>query len=95
MLTLPPEQSEALLQLAARVDRCRRPNNTLDVAVEIAAFKPDAVWAAIRANDACTKIILTDHHGSEKTFWADEWTRFPRASAIKLRSLALQPGGEK
>lgn len=49
-------------------------DNSLDVLVEIALFKPSRGWKSIRANDAGTKVIYTDQHGKDHTYWAQEWS---------------------
>lgn len=59
-------------------------SNTLDVQVEIALFKPNSVYTAIRSNEAGTKVIYTDRAGNQVTCWAEDWTiRERRTATIK------------
>lgn len=78
---------QKLLDLAARVEAAKHCTNTIDVEVEIALFKPDANNAAIRANDAGTKVIYTGHDGSEQTHWSQDWTLGVARRAITARAL--------
>ena len=49
-------------------------DNSLDVLIEIALFKPSRGWKFIRANNAGTKLIYTDKHGEGHTYWAQDWS---------------------
>lgn len=80
-----------LLALADRVEASRGFDNSLDVACEIALFKPDGAEAAIRANNAGTKVIVTYRAGDEKSYIARDFTiseRRRRSTAAALRALA-------
>jgi len=81
---------EELLQLAERVERGEDISNSLDIEVEIALFEPDNDWSAIRPNAAGTKVICTTPDGTEKTFWAVDWTMDRRATAAALRARAAK-----
>lgn len=65
---------DSLSDLLARVKRCKSADNALDVAIEVATFKPDAVSASVRPNNAGTKVIYTMQDGSVATFRAADWT---------------------
>lgn len=66
-------------ELIARVKRLHaRGDNSLDVAVECALFRPGAAFKAIRPNAAETKVIYTDAAGNDVTCWADDWTILAR-----------------
>ncbi|MEQ9634638.1 MAG: hypothetical protein RLW68_00990 [Devosia marina] len=60
--------------LIRRVKSARSANNALDMAVEMAAFRPDEKYASVRANHAGTKLIYTTLEGKEETCWAFDWT---------------------
>jgi len=60
--------------LAARCESATGPDNTLDVLIEIALFKPNSVYTAVRANNSGSKVIYTDHVGNDVTCWAEDWT---------------------
>jgi len=80
-----------LLALAERVLASGGTCNALDVEVEVALFEPDAAYAAIRTNDAGTKTICTRADGSERTFWARDYTmsagnRREAAAALRARA---------
>lgn len=83
-----------LIALAAKVEASTGPDNSLDVAVEIALFEPDRFWSAVRANKAGTKIICTrTSDGAEITWRAGDHTKSKvsrKASAAALRSRAEQ-----
>lgn len=49
-------------------------DNALDVLIEIALFKPDEHYTAVRANNAGTKLIYTDIDGVDHTFIARGWS---------------------
>ena len=85
---MPPADLRAL---ADRVERLTGPaNNTLDVEIEVALYRPGSVYSAVRANAAGTKVIYTDKAGNSVTCWADEWTGLVRraATAAALRARA-------
>lgn len=75
-----------LLELAERCEVSGY-DNSLDVQIEVAMFKPNTVYAHCRANAAGTKVIYTDHVGNEVTCWAEEWTCRPN-TASRLRALS-------
>lgn len=60
--------------LIDKVRRCRKADNALDIAIDIALFQPDALFAAVRANNAGTKLIYTEHNGAHQTCWAQDHT---------------------
>lgn len=62
-------------------------SNALDVLIEIAVFRPDASWSAIRANCAGTKVIYTDADGYDATFWARDWSLNPTTAVAALRRI--------
>ncbi len=72
-------------------------DNRLDVAVEVALFKPNRVYSAVRTNSAGTKLIYTDAAGNQVTCWAEDWTASHRrqGTIAALRARATQsPDGE-
>lgn len=78
---------EELLSLADRVEQ--GVSNSVDVETEIALFKPDWAWSAIRTNAAGTKVIATSAiSGRETTYRAWDWTMHPEKTAAALRALA-------
>ena len=81
---------EQLLALALRVEQATAADNGLDVEAEIALFRPNSVYAAVRANAAGTKVIYTDRAGNDVTCWAEDWTMEPRraSTAAALRARA-------
>lgn len=90
-MTTPTPDREALLALADEVASGRGMDNGLDVRVEIALFQPDDEYVSIRANGAGTKTVCTKHDGSQRTFWARDFTISPTARAVtaqELRALA-------
>jgi hypothetical protein len=81
-----------LIELAERVEAAGHNDNALDVLVEIALFRPDKRFIAIRANAAGTKVIYTDHSGRESTHLAWDWTdhRLGCADRRKQTAAALR-----
>lgn len=66
-------------------------SNLLDVQVEIALFKPNCVYTAIRSNEAGTKVIYTDRAENQVTCWAEDWTiRDRRTATIKTLRAYLE-----
>lgn len=87
-------RAEELLALAERVATAKGLDNATDVEVEVALFEPDSDWVSIRANDAGTKTICTATDGSERTFWARDFTisagnRREAATALRAKARAL------
>ena len=82
---------DELIALAERVEKAGR-DNRLDVAIEVARFKPNSAYTAARPNFAGTKVIYTDKAWNDVTCWAEDWTTPSlRASAIKsLRAQAQE-----
>lgn len=76
---------DSLSDLLYRVKRCKQADNALDVEIEVATFKPGAVYASARPNNAGTKVIYTTHGGSNATFWA-----MSRTSSVESRRRAVQ-----
>lgn len=76
-----------MLELIERLERLRktkRRSNELDVLVEVAIFKPDAIYASARANAAGTKVIYVRHDDVQETHWAPEHTGDIEASIAIL-----------
>ena len=81
-----------ILALADRVEaEC---SNEVDVLAEIALHQPQAPWDTIRANAAGTKVIYGQQDGTEKTYWARDWTLSPKARSVTAASLRAMVGGE-
>ena len=80
--------------LAAKVEGLTHSDNYLDVAVEIALFKPGSCFLGVRANNAGTKVIYTDKTGNNVTCWAEDWTAENRRplTAAALRARAGEGG---
>lgn len=66
-------------------------DNALDVLIEIALFKPNKHYTAVRANSAGTKLIYTRADGLQETCWAHDWSmaRNRRSTIETLRALNL------
>lgn len=83
------DQVAELLALAERVEGPGGYDNSLDVLVEIAMFKPNRVYSQVRSNAAGTKVIYTDHAGHDVTCWSEDWTcwyhRQSTAAALRAR----------
>lgn len=75
-----------LEELAGRVDGLKKPDNALDVLIEVAMFRPEPGWRSCRANAAGTKVIYTDDDGRDHTHWAPPWTMVTKTAAAALRS---------
>lgn len=85
-----PSKDE-LRSLIDRVEKARRPDNALDMEIEIAL--ETARGRQVRANSAGTKLIYTDPEGAQQTCWAWDWTldaEHRRNTANALRSLEAQ-----
>ena len=83
-----------LSELAARVEALGpKASNSLDVQIEVALFKPNTLYSAIRTNAAGTKVIYTDAAGHEVTYWAEDWTH-PRRRISTAAALRAQGGGQ-
>lgn len=63
-----------IARIAADIGNGAGADNALDVRIEVALFKPDAAYKAVRANNAGTKCIYTMADGSDVTCWAPDWT---------------------
>jgi len=77
-------------KLSARVEALEgRPDNMLDVAIEVALFEPRCHWIGAHPNNAFTKVIYTNTDGDEDVCWADAWTEKPieTIAALKARGL--------
>ncbi len=74
------------VSLIERLEMGKGYDNSLDVLVEIALFKPGKIYASIRANAAGTKVIYTQHTGQEVTCWAEDWTANRPATIAALRA---------
>ena len=87
--------SNTIEELVGRVEAATGCDNALDIEIEIALFRPDALHKSVRANAAGTKLVFTRHDGSTNTHWAFDHTLSPttRKAAIQaLRSLARIKG---
>lgn len=71
--------------LIARIEAGER-SNELDLAVELALFKPTKNWPSARANTARTKIIYVAKDGSEETCWPREWEHYPDVIAALAKA---------
>jgi hypothetical protein len=77
--------------LIGKLRRVPKSDNALDIAVEIALFKPDDRHVSVGINAAGTKLIYRRHDGKTDTFRALDHTlnADTRASAIAaLQNLA-------
>ena len=66
------------------------PDNALDIAIDLALFKPDEQHKSVRANDAGTKLVYTQHDGRTDTYRAFDHTLNDRTryeAGVLLRSL--------
>lgn len=82
---------EELLALAEKISAAPRGDNYLDVLAEIALFKADETFNAVRANNAGTKVIYTTVEGGDVTCWAYDWTMTGagrKATADDIRAIA-------
>ena len=61
-------------ELASIVENACRSDNALDVMIEVALFKPNSTYSAVRADDMGTDVIYTDHAGNEVICPAEDWT---------------------
>lgn len=85
-----------MTNLIERIEAGER-SNELDVLIEVALFEPGSVYAAIRANNAGTKVIYTDVYGNDVTCWAWDWSRDPSdtLAALRARDVELQEPSPK
>lgn len=83
-----------LIALADEIANGSGMDNALDIRVEIALFEPDDEYASIRANDAGTKTICTKHDGTQRTFWARDFTISPTARAIAAQELRARAAAQ-
>lgn len=74
-----------IAELIARVEAATRPDNELDVAVELAIER--ALGATVRANAAGTKLIYTNPDGTEQTCMAWDWTQDEEARQTTSKRL--------
>lgn len=82
-----------LKSLLERVEKATKPDNSLDIAIEIALFTPDQRHLSVCANDAGTKLIYERRGVGEDTYWAADVTlnaNSRKAAAALLRSLIAQ-----
>jgi hypothetical protein len=61
-------------EVLARVEGATGADNALDIAIDIALFRPDSRHVSVRANSAGTKLVYTRHDGGTDTFWARDHT---------------------
>lgn len=78
---------DELLALAKRVESCGVSDNSLDVLVEVALFKPDSIYSNCAANTAGTKVIYTRLDGGRSTHWAHDYTIDGPSRALAARRL--------
>lgn len=88
-----------LLLLAEKVEGLGEfGDNTLDVQVEIALFRPYGIFTAVRANAAGTKLIYTSGSNNEVTCWTGDWTakeqRDETLRLLRLDARAAMEAGE-
>lgn len=76
-----------LTDLIARVEALTRADNAVDVLVEVALFEPTEVCTSCRPNYAGTKVIYKYLDGSQKTYWAEDWTLTAEHRAETVHSL--------
>lgn len=69
------------MTLIDRLSKLDRPDNGIDVLIEIALFEPTIIYTAIRANSAGTKVIYTKKSGDEETYWPKDYTITPESRA--------------
>lgn len=82
-------------QLVIRLKKGER-NNRLDCEIEIALFKPCKVWAAVRMNNARTKLIFTSQEGKEETVGSHDWSGIGnRETTIQQLSELIETQKEK
>ena len=77
-----------LTQLAERVQKMDEADNSVDVLVEVALFKPGTCYTACGSNTAGTKVIYTDRAGNNVTCWAEDWTVAARRKSTAAALLA-------
>jgi len=77
---------DTLLELAERVEAGHGPDNSLDVEIEVATFRPTGTSMTCRANAAGTKVIYGDRDGKETTHWAPDWTAHRGDAAELIRA---------
>lgn len=73
--------------LIKRLEALSDPDRELDVEIEVALHKPSADWPRCRANDAKTKVIYTDSHGTDHTHWARDHTLTSKTKARAIAAL--------
>jgi hypothetical protein len=88
-MTTPMPDIQSLIE---RVEAGER-SNALDVTIEIALFRPDRFYRAVRPNAARTKLIYTSVNGHDSTHRAMDWTLEPKRTLSALRSRAQQGEG--
>lgn len=82
---------DRLNDLIGKLSRARKADNALDIAVDIALFKPDDRHVSVGINAAGTKLIYRRPDGTTDTYRALDHSLNPetRAAAIKaLQALA-------
>lgn len=82
---------ERINKLIGKLSRVQKSENGLDIAVDIAPFKPDDRHVSVGINVAGNKLIYRRHDGGTDTYRALDHTLNPetRAAAIKaLQALA-------
>jgi len=85
------QQDHTQTKLSDRVAALEKPDNRVDVLVEVALFQPNNRYLGCRANKAGTKAIYTDRNGDDHTHWACDWTheslRLATVASLKARGL--------
>ena len=71
------------------------PDNALDIAIDLALFKPDEQHKSVRANDAGTKLVYTRRTGGTDTFLARDHTLNSASRAIAASLLRSLPQDTK
>lgn len=72
--------------LVERLRQATGPDNALDIAIDIALFKPDRDHVSVRANNAGTKLVYTRPDGRTDTFLARDHTLNERR---RFKAIAL------
>lgn len=90
---VPPLSTAA--QLVRRLKKGEM-NNFIDCEIEVALFKPCKVWAAVRMNNARTKLIYTSQEGKDETVGSHDWSGMGnRTTTIEQLEELIQSQEEK
>lgn len=78
------------MSLIERVESAVGADNRLDVLIEVALFEPCETYAAVRPNNAGTKVIYQRQDGRLETYWAQDWTLDRLKAAASLRARGIE-----